>query len=248
MTVGIIGAGRMGRAMGAALAATGAPALLASPRRPVPRPPVRPGSGPAAAAGNLAGAPGDPSVRLVGLAELLRRAATVVLALPFPAALDTLAGGLGRAGSGRVLIDVTNPRFGPGADEWTATGVSGGERIAELAPDWLVAKAFNTVSAEVFGACRLDGMRVCVPVASDHPVARAGACTMARRLGFEPLDAGGIRTSRELESLAVLLVRIGAAQGLGSRVGVRIGVPAPWPPEVPALAASGWRSQPRSGQ
>jgi 8-hydroxy-5-deazaflavin:NADPH oxidoreductase len=232
MTVGIIGTGRMGRAMAAALAARGTPVLLASLRRPVPRGYLD-GSADARTGG----------IRLVDTAELLRRATTVVLALPFPAAVGILGRGLGRVGAGRVLIDVTNPRLGPHPPAGAVTWASGGERVAELAPDWLVAKAFNTVSADAFDSCRLDGEPVCVPVATDHPVARDAVFALARRLGFEPLDAGGIRMSGELESLAVLLVGVGAANGLGSRVAIRIGVP-----QNGVLVGTGGRYRPESDQ
>lgn len=225
MTIGIIGTGRMARAMATALLAAEpptvdgehtAPVLLARPRWSTPGylPPPVPG-----VLGH--------SIPVVDLTEMLRRATTVVLALPFPGALDLLAAGLGEAGVGRVLIDVTNPRVGIGAQTWSHTALSGGEQIAELAATWTVAKAFNTVAAEAFAACRLAGAPVTVPVATDHATARAVVFAMARRLGFEPVDAGGIHASRDLESLAALLVGVGAAHGLGSQVAIHIGQPDP---------------------
>ena len=189
--VGVIGAGRMGRAMAAAIeAATGDPVLVCSGRR---------------------GATAT-------LEPILTTCAPVVLAVPFPVAVAVLAAGAGARGGGRTLIDATNPASVP--PPWP----SGGEMIAALAPAWRVAKAFNTVAADQLTASHMDGEPLTLPVAG-VPAARAEAAGLARRLGFAPLDAGGIEGSCELESLARLLMRVSGAHGLHGRVGIRVGTP-----------------------
>ena len=81
-----------------------------------------------------------------------------------------------------------------------------------------------SVPADLLDASQLDGQSMSLPVAG-APSAKAQVFVLARRLGFEPLDAGGISTSRELESLAVLLIRINDAHGLHGRIAVHIGQP-----------------------
>lgn len=82
-----------------------------------------PGPGPAAGSG--VGLP--VSCQRVSLAEVWRRATTVLVALPFPAALELISGPAGAAGAGRTLIDVTNPAF---TNTALPPGRSGGELIA----------------------------------------------------------------------------------------------------------------------
>jgi predicted dinucleotide-binding enzyme len=205
MSVGILGTGRMGLAMARAVAGTGEEVLVCS-ARPAPQ--------------TAAGLPAHCGPAT--LDDLWRRCAMVLLAVPFPVAVALVCGPAGRRGDGRTLVDATNP--GLSRDRMVPPGLSGGELIAEAAPAWQVAKAFNTVPADQVEACRLNGSPVSVPVAG-APAAKSAVFALARRLGFEPLDAGGISGSRELESLAALLLRVSTAHGLHGRIGIHIGQP-----------------------
>jgi 8-hydroxy-5-deazaflavin:NADPH oxidoreductase len=208
MTVGVVGAGRMGRALARAIASAGVPVMLSTGRDadPGPRPPVPPHCEP---------------VRLAGIWQT---ADLVILALPFPVARAMMSGLPGRIGEGRALVDGTNPRFCPGSA--LPSGRSGGEIITEAAPTWRVTKAFNTVPAGLLEAPEMYGRPVSVPIAGAAS-AKSEVFTLVRRLGFDPLDAGGIAASRELESLAVLLDRVSAAHGLNGRIAIHIGQPEP---------------------
>jgi 8-hydroxy-5-deazaflavin:NADPH oxidoreductase len=212
MTVGIVGAGPMGRALACALESAGQSVLLL-PGRPAPEKPH-------SRAGSPAWLP--PGCQVVSRTEMWRLATTVLLAVPFPVAIHMMSGPVGQDGSGRTLIDVTNPGFGPGGR--LPADRSGGEQIAAAASTWHVAKAFNTVPARHLTACRMHGRPISLPVAGTRR-AKAQAFALGRLLGFEPLDAGDIAASRELESLAVMLARISASHGLHGRVGIHIGQP-----------------------
>jgi predicted dinucleotide-binding enzyme len=219
--MGIVGAGRMGLAVARAVAATGEPVLVCRARPAAHPPPDLP-----------------PRCTLATLDDVWLRSGLVLLALPFPVALALMSGPAGRRGAGRTLIDATNPGLCP--DAAVPPGRSGGELIAEAAPSWRVAKAFNTVPADQVAACRLGGAPVSLPVAGADP-GKSDAFALARRLRFEPLDAGGIDGSRELESLAVLLMHVSAAHDLHGRIGVHIGeprIPAEAPPGGPVMAAA----------
>lgn len=200
MIIGILGAGRMGLALAQAITAAGDQVLLVKGRQ-------------RRCLGRIPASPAP-------LAELRQRASTVLLALPFPVALELMSGPAGQIGAGRTLIDVTNPAFATGVT--LPPGRSGGELIAEAASTWQVVKAFNAVPAEEVAARYLYDRPVSVPVAGAPP-AKTDAFALARRLGFEPLDAGGIGASRELEALALLLSRISTAHGLHGRIAIHIG-------------------------
>ncbi|MBG0566092.1 NADPH-dependent F420 reductase [Actinoplanes aureus] len=154
------------------------------------------------------------------LDHLLRHTRIVLLALPFPVALGLVSGPVGRCGGGRTLIDATNPGFC--RDRMVPPGLSGGEIIAAAANGWRTVKAFNTVAADHLAATRIGGSRVTMPVAGPAE-AKPAVFELAARLGFDPLDAGGIESSREMEDLAVLMARISTAYGLHGRIGIRIG-------------------------
>jgi predicted dinucleotide-binding enzyme len=98
-----------------------------------------------------------------------------------------------------------------------------------------VAKAFNTVPARAVARCNLNGLPVSLPVATDHPAALRDTFDLARLLGFEPLDAGGIRAARHLEGLAALLMAVSDRHRLHGDVSIRIGVPGP---EIDAVRAA----------
>ncbi|MFI2710754.1 NADPH-dependent F420 reductase [Micromonospora sp. NPDC018662] len=199
MTVGVLGRGRMGGAFAAALRQAGVPVV------PVP-------------------GRADPC----RVARLLDPAAVVVLAVPFPAAVDFLRGPAGGRGRGRTLVDPTNPVFG---DPPPPAGRSGGELLADLAAEvggeagWRVVKAFNTVPAGMLSRCRLNGLPVSLPVATDHGSALRDVFALARALGFDPLEVGGIRAAAHLEALTGLLMAISDRQGMRGRVSIHIGVP-----------------------
>ncbi|NYT95311.1 NADPH-dependent F420 reductase [Salinispora sp. H7-4] len=205
MTVGILGRGRMGRALAAAVRQAGGRVLLVPGRA-------------------------DP----LQWGGLLAPAAVVVLAVPFPAAVEFLRGPAGGQGRGRTLVDPTNPVLCEPA--LVPPGRSGGELLAEIAADraagpghagagWRVAKAFNTVPAGVLARSRVNGLPVSLPVATDHPAALREVSTLARALGFAPLDAGGVRAARHLEALTGLLMAVSDRQDLRGQVCIHIGVP-----------------------
>jgi predicted dinucleotide-binding enzyme len=199
VSLGIVGAGRMGLAIARAAAASGETVAVCSARAD-PRP-IRPPGGCVAAT----------------LDQVWRDCRTVLLAVPFPVAIALVTGPAGRCGDGRTLIDATNP--GLCRDRPVPPGFSGGVLIAEGALAWQVAKAFNTVAADQVPAGRWADDPAPLPVAG-APAAKVDTFALARRLGFEPVDAGDIGASLELESLAVLLARISSAHGLHGGIGL----------------------------
>ncbi|MBU2667269.1 NADP oxidoreductase [Actinoplanes bogorensis] len=154
----------------------------------------------------------------------LRRTPVVLLAVPFGAALDLARGPLAGCADGRILVDVTNPA-GRAAGPVTP-GASGGEQLAATAPGWRVVKALNTVSARMLQVREAAALPVSVPMAGDDAAAKARVGELVRDLGLDPVDAGGIAASREIEALAVLLMRISDRHGLHGEIGFHLRPPA----------------------
>jgi predicted dinucleotide-binding enzyme len=121
---------------------------------------------------------------------------------------------------GQVLIDITNPL----TDDFTSLTVghhtSGAEEIARAMPGAHVAKAFNTLFAQVIadGPKFASGQKAPVFYASDSSRAKKTVKSLIESIGFEPVDAGGLRNSRYLEPIAGLNIYFGYGAGRGTSI------------------------------
>lgn len=189
-TVGIIGTGRVGGALGPQLARHGYKVVYGS-RDPqttkVQDLVARTGPGTVATSQRLAAEQAD----------------FILLAVPWSATEQVLKG-LGDL-SGKILLDATNPlkRADDGLLE-SAVSTSGAQHVQRWAQGAAVVKAFNTVNYLVMADPATAGGPVTVPLASDDPVAKQRVREMVETLGFETADVGPLRLSRELEGMVVL--------------------------------------------
>lgn len=134
-----------------------------------------------------------------------------ILAVPFPAA-GAVVPRLGLA-AGDVLVDATNPFGHPLPD-----GVSSGaELVARAAPEGVrVVKAFNVLGAEHMGEPVLaGGWRPVLPVAADDPSARRVVADLARDMGFDAVETGGLDGAGLLEAAARYWGLLAHRGGLG---------------------------------
>jgi NADPH-dependent F420 reductase len=145
-------------------------------------------------------------------AEAAARSDIVVLAVPWSAAEDVVRS-LGEL-RGKIIIDPTNPRV-MASDGFADYPIedSVAERIARLAPDAHVVKAFNTLGAETMLDPMLAGGPVTIPLVGDDRAAKARVATLAREIGLEAVDVGPLRHARIIEGLHYL-----RANALGGRI------------------------------
>jgi hypothetical protein len=193
MRIAVLGTGGVGRALATGLHAAGHQVTLGS-RTPSPD------------RGGPAGVP------VVGHADAVADAETVILAVPFRAA-PTLLRELGDLGE-RILVDATNPI---GVD---TGGRSGAEVLAAEATNARLVKAFNTIGAEHMTDARFTGGRAYALVAGDDPDARAAVAGLAEQLGFEPVDLGDLSTARHAEAAAALWIHLATTRGYGRDLGI----------------------------
>jgi predicted dinucleotide-binding enzyme len=120
----------------------------------------------------------------------------------------------------KVLIDCTNPLNSDASALEVGLTTSGGEEIAGLLPEARVAKAFNTVYAEIYHSdSRLFGSRMPTMLyCGDDPEAKRIVSKLIIDAGFEPVDAGALKSSRYLEPLAMLMIQLGVVQGMGTDI------------------------------
>lgn len=120
----------------------------------------------------------------------------------------------------KVVIDCTNPLNADASELEIGLTTSGGEKIAKLFPEARIVKAFNTVYAEIyhsqsrFFGSRMPTMLYC----GDDTGAKKIVSELIVEAGFEPVDAGPLSSSRYLEPLAMLMIRLGIMQGMGTNI------------------------------
>jgi predicted dinucleotide-binding enzyme len=122
--------------------------------------------------------------------------------------------------TGKVVIDISNPLTADYMGLTLGHSTSASEELAKAVPGAEVVKAFNTVFAQVLagGADFGNGRKVSVFVASDSAHAKQTAITLATSMGFETIDAGGLKNARYLEPLGGLNVYFGYGAGLGTSI------------------------------
>jgi hypothetical protein len=200
MTISIIGAGNVGRALAQALVGKGESVFLGVPEPEKYRSVVH-------ALGERA--------RIGTANEAVAASEVVILAVPYSAA-DSIARSVADW-QGRVLVDATNP-LAPGlAGLSVGTTTSGAEEIARAANGARVVKAFNTTGAENMADSRYPGGTVFMPVCGDDAEARTRVIALATLIGFDAVDCGDLKAARYLEPFAMTWIHMAIKLGHGRR-------------------------------
>lgn len=139
-------------------------------------------------------------------------AEVIVLAIPWPAIPDAVKA-LGNM-VGKTIVDATNPLT---AEMELALGFtdSAGETVARLAPGAHVVKAFNVTGAENMASAPAFKVKPLMPVAGDDARVKTKVMKLAEDLGFEPVDAGPLKTARLLEPMAMFWIKQAYVQNQG---------------------------------
>jgi hypothetical protein len=150
----------------------------------------------------------NPGLGIAAPGEATRSAEVVFLAVPFPAIPEVL-GPLASSLAGKVLVDCTNP-VGPGLTHGLGSRRSGTELVQELAPGARVVKAFSIYGFENLAEPSFPGYAVkpAMMLCGEDAAAKATTGGLARELGWEPLDVGGIAQALHLEHMTLLWIRM----------------------------------------
>ncbi|MDQ3126214.1 MAG: NAD(P)-binding domain-containing protein [Pseudomonadota bacterium] len=199
MKIAIIGAGSVGRALGGVWAVAGHD--------------IHYGVRDPDEAKSIAAVGATPGSRARHTAEAVAGADVVVIATHWGQTKEALAS----AGdlTGKIVIDVTNPLRPDFSDLEEGYSVSGGERVAEWAVGARVYKAFNTTAAENMADAGRYASRPVMFVAGDEPEGKRAVMALVAAAGFEGVDAGPLISSRLLEPLAMLYIRVAFTTPLG---------------------------------
>ena len=144
----------------------------------------------------------------------------VILAVPFPA-VDDVVQSSGDAMSGKTVVDVTNA-LTPDMQLALGYSTSGAEQLQRKVPTARVVKCFNTVFAEHMDKGKVDEKQLTVFAAGDDAGARMTVLGLARRIGFDAVDAGPLINARSLETMGFFNIQLGYTLGLGTKMGLRL--------------------------
>lgn len=183
MTIGVVGAGAMGRVFARRLVELGHAVVLANSREPE----------------SLAAFAAEAGAAVARVHDLAKVCDVVILAIP-TRAVTALPPGLFAAAPRRpVVIDVGNyhPELRDGRIEAIERGKADSEWVAEQLGHPVI-KACNTILAASLlekGCPRGTKGRIALPVAGDAPGSKATVLELIDDLGFDPVDAGPLSES-----------------------------------------------------
>ena len=194
MKIAVIGAGNVGSAVARAVTRAGHSAVVAA-------------SDPdhARSVAEQVGATATDVAEAAGAADV------VVLAVPFTAVAD-VAGQLGNAVAGKIVIDATNP-LNAEMTAMVVTDRSGAEEVAAQLHGARVVKAFNTVFAANQDDPEVDGTVLDGFYAGDDDDAKGTVAELLATVGFRPVDAGPLARALALEHMAFLNISLNATNG-----------------------------------
>ncbi len=124
----------------------------------------------------------------------------VILAVPWPA-METVAQSLGSLDN-KIVIDISFPH--EQADDGyyvSMVETSSAEMIQEWNPGARVVKTFALQASYVIDDPGVVGGPVSIPIASDDREAKEQVAKIIAAMGLDPIDAGPLRLSRELEAM-----------------------------------------------
>ncbi len=125
---------------------------------------------------------------------------------------------------GKIIIDCTNPFTSELGEELIfGHSTSGAEQLAGMVPEASIVKAFNTAFEEhieegpYFGSNDAS-MFYC----GDDIEAKNITRKIIEDVGFEPIDAGSLKSARMLEPMGKLLVQLSRDSDIGREIGFKL--------------------------
>ena len=154
------------------------------------------------------------------VSEAARWGEVIILAVPYENVADA-AKTIGSSADGKVLLDVTNA-IGENMNLAIGFSTSAAEELQKKLPKARVVKAFNTVFAVNQSTGRIGNEQLTLFVAGGDAKAKQTVMQLGRDIGFDPVDAGPLKTARYLEPMAMLLINMGYGLGMGTKIGYKL--------------------------
>ncbi len=195
MRIGILGAGLMGGKLGTIFARAGHEVVFSYARSTAKLTKLAKTAGASARAGTPA--------------EAVESADAVLIAVHWSRMADVLQQ-IGDV-AGKVVITCSLPMNAEDTGLVTAHTTSGAEELATMIPKARIVSAFNTVPSEVLFAvydARRRAARPSLVYCGDEAGGKRVAAELIADVGFDPVDAGPLRTARYTEPFALLMAQL----------------------------------------
>ncbi|MDC9822844.1 NAD(P)-binding domain-containing protein [Devosia sp. ZB163] len=140
---------------------------------------------------------------------------TVILALPFPVALE-LAKTLPL--TGKTVIDISNPIKADFSGLSIGHTTSAAEELQAAAPAAKVVKGYNTIFASLFDTPASATANVPVFLAGNDAAAVDAVAELVKASGFAVEKVGGLDGARLVEPVGMLNIRFGYGLGQGTAI------------------------------
>jgi len=206
--IGILGSGLMGGKLGTLFAKAGHHVVFSYARSPRKLERLARAAGPLASAGTVR--------------EAASASDVLLLAVHWSRMDDVLK----QAGSlrGKVVVSCSLPMSGDDGELVVAHTSSGAEVLAKRLRGAHFTAAFGTIPSEVLFdvfARRRRKPRPSMLFCGDDATARRTVTRLIRDLGFDPVDAGPLRSARFLEPFTLLIARLAYEGKRGPRLAYR---------------------------
>jgi 8-hydroxy-5-deazaflavin:NADPH oxidoreductase len=208
MRIGILGSGLMGGKLGTIFARAGHDVIFSYARSELKLKRLARQAG-----GNArAGAP----------AEAVRDADAILLAVHWSRVNDVMK----QAGSvsDKVIVSCSLPMTADDSELAIGHTSSGAEALAKKARRAHIVSAFSTVPSEVLFSVfdkRRRATRPSLVYCGDNRKAKQVAARLIRDVGFDPIDAGPLRTARYMEPFTMLVAQLAYEGRSGPQVAYR---------------------------
>jgi hypothetical protein len=200
MKIGILGSGNVGQALAKGFLAEGREVLLATHEPD--------GDKGAQLKKDF------PQATVCTFAVAAEQGGLLVLAVPWSAAQSAIELAGVEHTANKTVIDATNVIDRAGDTMvYGFPSRSAAEQIQQWLPESRVVKAFNTVGADLMYKPDFGGTKPTMFIAGNDADAKQQVSDMVMAFGWEPLDAGSLTASRELEAMALVWIRNSMSSG-----------------------------------
>lgn len=145
----------------------------------------------------------------------------VIFAVWYPVNLK-IAGQIKEQLVGKIVVDIANPLNETFDALATQAGSSSAEELAKALPNSRIVKAFNTTFAGTLVDGSIAGQPLDVFLAGDDTDAKAIVADVARAGDLNPIDAGSLERSQQLEGLGFLGISLQQPHELGFMSGWKL--------------------------